>query len=407
MIRKTLVAAGFAAGLFCLAQGVSLAGAAPGPAPAPAPQNEELNDIVSQVGNNPLTNVKITVDKWDGVTVRLPGNNANTSSITADVIEDVNYAGRPAEYNTAQEQQRAGKFQEAIQAYDAGMKKLKGDDSCQKQYFQMGRMECYAALRQPDQVAKAFGDLLAKDPEASPRLIYGAYLKMGDVYFQNRNFVEAEKVFKAADELFDKLEAKARAGGKDGLEKFINRYVMTARFWRIRCIEEQKKIEGADGAEMAYKLFPSKAGKYPDLVALSEIAIGRCMLLRPKPSPEEAITYLKGIEKKVPASMVPLVYCALADAYMVKAASAQNNGELDYYPARWYYLKVVVQLPLDRSALAQAYYGAGRCYEELGKLGKENQGQAKEKSAKMFQTVVKDFPESPEFLLAKERLGKT
>jgi len=64
----------------------------------------------------------------------------------------------------------------------------------------------------------------------------------------------------------------------------------------------------------------------------------------------------------------------------------------------------VVQCPTDRAALAQAYYGAGRCYRELGRLSKE--GKAVERSVKMFETVRKDYPDSPEYLLAEAALGK-
>jgi len=390
MIRNVILA--------CSAIAALLAAAAVGAEPA---QPEEYNDIVRQDNNNPATNVKVIADSWDGVQVKLPGGGAtaNTSLFTSDTVEGVDYASKPAEYEKAMELLRAGKFVDAIKAFDEGMRRLRAGDAPQRQYFILGKIECFAALRKPDDVRKLVDEMLSAGRDNPPRLIFEAYLKLGASYFQARDFAKAEDAYKRAVTLFDSLEAKARSSGKGGLEKFVNRYALEAKLNRIRCMEELKQLDGpeATGADMAYQVFPARAAGHADLVARAEVGRGRCMILRKDYA--GALRYLEGLTKKVPEAALPLVFCAMGDAYLARASS-ENSDELDYYQARWYYLKVVVQYPTDRAALARAYYGAGLCYEGLGR-----ESDALARKVRMFETVTKEFPDSPEYLLASEKLG--
>ncbi len=384
--------------LGCSAIAALLSAPAVGAEPA---QPEEYNDIVRQDNNNPATNVKVIADSWEGVQVKLPGGGAtaNTSLFTSDTVEGVDYASKPAEYEKAMELMRAGKFVDAIKAFDDGLKKLKGDDAPQRQYFILGKIECLVTLRKPDDVRKLVDEMLAAGKDNPPRLIFDAYLKLGASYFQSRDFTKAHDAYKRAATLFESLEAKARSSGKGGLEKFVNRYVLEAKLNRIRCMEELRQLDGpeATGADMAYQVFPARAAGHPDLVAQAEVGRGRCMILRKDYA--GALKYLEGLTKKVPEAALPLVLCAMGDAYLARASS-ENPDELDYYQARWYYLKVVVQYPTDRAALAHAYYGAGLCYEGLAR-----ESDALARKIRMFETVTREFSDSPEYLLASEKLG--
>ncbi|HOX08631.1 MAG TPA: hypothetical protein PK280_19710, partial [Planctomycetota bacterium] len=389
MIRNVLSALGLGCSLaLAMGSAVALAGQ-----PAAPVQQEEFNDTILLTNNNPVTPIRIVEDRWDAVVYRLPGGPAEGNFCPADTVESVVFASRPSEYDKALELKRAGKSDEAIKALDDGMKKLGAKDSAQRQYFQMAKIECLLVKRDPAGVGRLVDEMLAAGKDNPPRMIFQAYEAFAAANFQNRKFPETEKVCTAAGELFKKLEDKARSGGKEGLAKMVNRHRLGVKLLCIQCLELQGKIEGpsADSAaELAYQLYPSQDGAavYPDLIAQADIGRGRCMALRKNQDFDGALKHLEGLEKKVPTSGLSSLYAAMGDIYVARAGS-EKKDELDWYQARWYYLKVVVQYPDDRAALAKAYYGAGVCFEALAKEGPR----ASERRRKMFETVKKDFPD--------------
>jgi TolA-binding protein len=419
MISRQLLTAGLLMAALLAAPEAARAGQPPvkgpaGPAPGPA-QQEEFNDIIrlnSLNNNNVLTPVKVIEDRWDAVVYKMAGVMADGVPCPSETVEGVDYASRPAEYTKAQDLKRSGKFADAVKAFDDGLRKLKATEASQRQYFLLGKIECFAAQRKPEEAHKLVQEMLAASKDNPPRLILEAYLKLCSVWFQSGKFPEAEKACEEAVKFLKDLTKKAGGGGKAALEKYINRYHLEAKLWRIRCLEMQGMVAGPSpekSAESAYQLFPSQDGAalYPELLIQAEIGLARCMILRKAYA--EAIGYLEDREKKGlegrPAAVVnalPAVYTALGDAYRAKAGS-ERKDELDYPKARWYYLKVVVQYPTDRTALARAYYGAGLCYEALAQQARERP--AEERKRKMFETVAKDYPDLLEAGLVGEKSG--
>jgi len=405
MIRRSAALSGLVLAAGLLAGGRSPAGQPP-PPPPPA-QADDLNDVV-HASNTSTANVKIVSDNWDGITVRIQGN--NTLSFPVDTITGVEYAQRPREYDEAASARNAGRYADAAGLLEKGLKGLKADTLPQRQYFLVGIIECCEALMasQPDQQSQtreklraAAKEMIALKPE--PRLIYDAYLKLANSYFQEGgpdSFKTAEDTYKAALKLFTEMGGRKEISGKRGVERFIERYGLVARLGTIRCAEALGRIDGAGGARPEYEVFPARAAGHTDLIGQAKLGYGRCLAAR---NPDEGISYFKDLLGKVPAAAVPDVYCALGDAYLVKAESPKKD-ELDYYWARWYYLKVVVQYSAARDTLARAHFGAGKCYEALGAAVRESGAAAK--AVREFETVVKDFPDSPEYALAKGRLGE-
>lgn len=375
-----------------------LAAAAPaGQAPAPV---EDYNDVVHTKDNNPISDVKVVSDNWDAVTVRGKGN--VTISRAADEVVTVEYlTNKIPEYDQGLELRRGNKIKEAIAAFEKGLARIREADKPQRQYFQAGLADCYDAGNELDKFARIVDDMVGqKDP---PRLVFETSQKLGMAYFRLREGAKAEAVFKRLVELCTKLEA--RAPGTGGLGKYIERYRLVADLWRIRSLEAQGKVEGIEGAERAYQIFPARAGAHPDLVAQAQIGELRC---RAAKDPESAVRGLLALvpkltDPKMSETTLPALYCAVADAYLAKAESPKMD-ELDCYWARWYYLKVVVQCPTDRASLARAYYGAGRCCEILAEKAREQR--ASDKAAKYFEVIDREFRDCPEYSLVKARAGK-
>lgn len=408
MIRPMAILGGLVLTASLLAMGRSPAGQpAPPPPPQPAPAADDLNDVV-HANNTSTANVKIVSDNWDGITVRIQGN--NTLFFPTDTITGVEYAQRPAEYDTAATAKNAGQYAEAASLLEKALKGLKADALPQRQYFLTAVIECYEALMasQPDQqnqtrekLRAAAKAMVAIKPE--PRLIYDAYLKLAESYLREgtpESFKTAEETYKAALKLFTEMGSRKEVSGKRGVERFIERYALMARLGTIRCAEALGRIDGAGGARSDYEVFPARAAGHNDLIGQAKLGYGRCLTAR---NPDEGISYFKNLLGKVPAGAVPDVYCALGDAYLAKAQSPKKD-ELDYYWARWYYLKVVVQYSAGRATLARAHFGAGQCYSALGADPKVRESGAAAKAVREFEAVVRDFPDSPEYALAKAQL---
>lgn len=370
------------------------AGALAGQAPAPV---EEFNDVVHVRDNNPITEIRVVSDNWDAVTVRGKGN--VTIARSAEEVLAVEYAtARPAEYEQAWELRRSGKIKEAIAAFEKGMAKLRDADKPQRQYFQAGLADCYDAGDELDKLAKIVDDMVNQKP-APPRLVFEMCQKLGAAYFRLRQAEKAEAAFKRLEELCKDLKKKVPPD-KGALDKYLDRLQMTAEFWKYRSLEGQGKVDGIEGAQRKFMFYSGRASSYPELAAQAQIAEQRCRAVK---DPEGALKALKELVAKLPEAALPELYCAVGDAYLAKAESPKTD-ELDYYWARWYYLKVVVQYPTDRASMGRAYYGAGRCCELLAEKAREQR--AGDKAAKCFEIVGREFRDTPEYSLVKDRAGR-
>jgi tetratricopeptide (TPR) repeat protein len=359
---------------------------------------DDLNDSV-HLEDNSATNVKILEDSWKGVSFLLREGIPPTFQ-AVDRVKSTEYGNRVEEYAQAVEALRKGDCSGAERLFSAGLGKTK--DAKQHQYFYAGLIEAAEGQNKPEAVRGYVKKMLSIKP--APRLIYDAYLKLGESYLKEGKFAEAETGYGQALKFFEGLEGQASTLGKAGVRNVVKRYRLRAKYWKIFCMEKQgkAKIEGSDGAKRAYNLFESEATGNPVLVYKAKIGMARCeaAIGRYDLALQSLTTIVKDLRAADPAegggaAALPEALVSLGDVHFLK---------LDYHQARWYYLTVIVRYAEDRAMLARAHYMAGMCYEKLRDKARERE--AIPRALRHYEIVVKEFQDCVERSAAEERLEK-
>jgi len=358
---------------------------------------EELNDSV-HLEDNSATNVRIVEDDWKGVKIQpRVGKNVDLMAFAVNRVNSTEYGNRAAEYDKGMDELRKGNHKDAIRLLNVGLRKT--SDAKQKQYFYAGLVECYEASGDANAMRGAIRKLVPRDPKNAPRLIYDAYLKLGNSYLREGNFAKAEESYKAAYEFFKNLEGISRQQKTlSGVLDYIKAFRLKAKYWMIYSMERQgvSKIKDRSGARRAYDLFAFEATGKPGLVNLAKIGRARCDAILGKV--EQARKALGKLQEELGKTkdgmkVLPAVYVALGDVAF---------AEGDYRKARWYYLSVIVKHSGNRDMVARSHFMAGQCYEKLREKVRERE--ALPRALRHYTIVAREFQDSLEHAAARKRM---
>ncbi|MBI1852701.1 MAG: tetratricopeptide repeat protein [Planctomycetes bacterium] len=329
----------------------------------------------------------VSEDNFKEVVYKLENVN-DVQRIPARDVREVVIPDLADGYAKGKELRDKGQWESAVNQFKAAAEKESAPARRQYPLFELAETTFRWSSLDPvrtDAAIAAYQKLLSDVKDT--RFFAPARLNLARCYLAKKDFAKAE-------ETLTSLENEAR-------EKYGIEWEVRAKYWKAVTIEQKGNYGEAQTLYASLERTAKKAqeglkdgspelGELKDLEAGAVAKQGECLITSGKL--DDAQRYYEGLLSSRPE---------------MKAGASNGLGQVMFQKqkleeARFQFANVVARFFENRGEYQKALYWLGRCYEELGKAGKEKT--AADRAVRYFEDAEKVDPTSPIGIESRQHL---